>query len=346
MLTQVDSSLTQGCLNDNSKTEGNKNLSLGPARTPVPAGKGPRSKGSSLSKDDEKGFRSRNYVFTWFNYPKTFDSDLIYCFTKTGDPAPYYGYQEEICPSTKNPHIQGYVCFNNQRWNTALYKIIPAKWALMHGTKDENITYVTKGESRKPGGLGRVFPSISKLDDPLEGQPMRPFQEEIKAFALGKADKRTIYWIYSKKGGIGKSAIVNWLEDNYEHCIFRFDTTSAKDVKFVLKTQIKLGNSIQCLLFDFCRDEKLDKINYKLIESAKNGRFLSTKYEPFPVKYNATNVICIANGPPRRDAMSDDRWQIFTISDDFQLVRPTAERDRPAAHPGMNVVERFSYPEC
>lgn len=84
-----------------------------------------------------------------------------YCFTinnPTDDTVPqnwpyeYLVYQKEEAPTTKTPHLQGYVYFKNARSLTQMKKLdAGAHWTPARGTAVENKKYCTKDEGRLSG---------------------------------------------------------------------------------------------------------------------------------------------------------------------------------------------------
>ena len=114
----------------------------------------------------------KNWVFTVNNWTDD-DITLIDRFVQDGL-LRYVCYGKEICPSTKTPHLQGFLqLFVRRRFDT-LKKQLPDKWHIARatGTPGEAITYCKKegdftesGELQKSGArndLGRV---AKQLDD-------------------------------------------------------------------------------------------------------------------------------------------------------------------------------------
>lgn len=64
----------------------------------------------------KKGYRARNYTFTWFNYP----GDWLDILCKL-EYLRYIVAGEEVCPSTNTRHLQGYIEFTTKvDWNVLL----------------------------------------------------------------------------------------------------------------------------------------------------------------------------------------------------------------------------------
>lgn len=71
-------------------------------------------------------------------------------------------------------------------------------------------------------------------------------------------------------------------------------------------------NYEQVVIFDLPR-AKEEYVPYDVMESFKNGYFLSTKYECKPVRFNPPHVIIFANFHPDMTKLSYDRWEIKEI---------------------------------
>lgn len=64
----------------------------------------------------------------------------------------YVVYQEEVAPDTGTVHFQGYAQFSARKRLSQVRKYVPgAHWEIARGTPEQNRTYCTKAESRRPG---------------------------------------------------------------------------------------------------------------------------------------------------------------------------------------------------
>lgn len=90
--------------------------------------------------------KSRAWCFTWFNYNVDLNLD---------DPFVVYAvWQEEICPTTLRPHLQGYVYYKHPTTLKVIKDLLDAPGAhldIARGSPAQNRKYCTKEESRKPG---------------------------------------------------------------------------------------------------------------------------------------------------------------------------------------------------
>lgn len=81
--------------------------------------------------------KSRNYVFTYNNYPDTVLVDTVEC--------KYIGYSKETAPTTGTPHLQGFIIFMSPKTLTAATKSLPGcHLSVMRGSFLQNELYCSK----------------------------------------------------------------------------------------------------------------------------------------------------------------------------------------------------------
>lgn len=85
--------------------------------------------------------KSRGFCFTTFNYDEIYNKIASFVSTQ----GVYSIIGKEICPTTKRPHLQGYVYFKNERYFNAIRKKIPnSNIKIALGTAKHNQTYCSK----------------------------------------------------------------------------------------------------------------------------------------------------------------------------------------------------------
>lgn len=83
--------------------------------------------------------QSKNFVFTWNNYP----ADCKAVLSTYG--AKYVCYSEEVAPSTGTPHLQGFISFPSKRRLPAIKKLMVGCWVdIAKGDMDQNADYISK----------------------------------------------------------------------------------------------------------------------------------------------------------------------------------------------------------
>lgn len=89
------------------------------------------------------GYRSRNWVFTYNNYPPPPE-----CWERLGSLEPsYFSAQPELSPTTGTRHLQGCIVFANARKFSSMRSKLPWYVEPMEGTLEQAIAYCSKPES-------------------------------------------------------------------------------------------------------------------------------------------------------------------------------------------------------
>lgn len=85
---------------------------------------------------------TRAYIFTHFNYTEAIEQQLQACG------ADYGVYRAEACPTTKRPHLQGFLYWKNKKKGSALIKEFPgASWRIARGDVSSNYAYCSKPDT-------------------------------------------------------------------------------------------------------------------------------------------------------------------------------------------------------
>ncbi len=146
--------------------------------------------------------------------------------------------------------------------------------------------------------------SVKNMKSRLENVQLREWQRRV--YNILKSDEvhpRRVYWIWDKTGNKGKSFLATYCTATLD-CII-FENGKSADLKYAYNGQ-------RVVIFDFSRMQE-EQINYQVMESIKNGRVFSAKYESKMKVFDPPHVICFANFEPKREAMSADRWAIVDL---------------------------------
>jgi len=128
------------------------------------------------------------------------------------------------------------------------------------------------------------------------------WQTELVRFLTTPPDSRKVRWYVDTHGNTGKSYFATHYQDKRTYII-----TGGR------YADIFMGfNYEPIVFFDLarCRQESCP---YEVMETFKNGYFLSTKYEVRRVNFNVPHVVVFANFEPDRTQLSADRWDIHYI---------------------------------
>lgn len=158
---------------------------------------------------------------------------------------------------------------------------------------------------------------------PYEGEDLpavwRPWQKHVIDEISGDViDNRTINWVYDAKGKMGKTMVAKYITWKKLGKFMSFDSSAN------LRFQVIKAGAQAAYMFDLPRtkgkDAKMDDI-YEALEHIKNGLVQSGKYEGGDLLMSSPHVWVFSNFPCNLSKMSADRFRLWTINDEFQLVR-------------------------
>jgi hypothetical protein len=163
-------------------------------------------------------------------------------------------------------------------------------WDLHPGVFARYSAYVRESLERR-----RVRELPTSVYSPREG-----WQTDLSALVKEPPHPRQISWYYCAAGNSGKSYFASNTNDTYV-------ITGGKngDIYYAYAYQ-------PIVIFDWPRDAE-ERFPYAVLESFKNGYFLSTKYEPIAKKFKTPHVIVFANFKPDCSKLSLDRWNEIEI---------------------------------
>lgn len=139
----------------------------------------------------------------------------------------------------------------------------------------------------------------------MEVAVLRPWQSEVVSLCDEAPDTRKVFWYYDECGNTGKSFLVDYLVSMRDAIVF----TNGKmaDMAFAYKEE-------SIVIFDLarCQADKIDNV-YMAVETFKNGRIFSPKYESQTKVFPVPHVFVFANFEPDRTKLSQDRWHITRV---------------------------------
>ena len=134
-------------------------------------------------------------------------------------------------------------------------------------------------------------------------------------------DSREIMSIVDKEGKKGKSSFVKWLCYNYPMDIARLSFGTASQLRSAV---FNMGKR-KCYIIDLPRtkgrgDSIFDLLS--VIEDMKNGFISSSMYgADKQLMMDPPFVIVFSNNPLPYNSLSQDRWDLYTLSDQKELVK-------------------------
>ncbi len=294
------------------------------------------------------------WVFTWNNYV---EADIEYL--KTLD-LQFLHVGKEVGESG-TPHLQGYLELKKKKRHPFVKSLIKGNWCQpARGDANENRVYTGKEDLvidiGNPGVSGKkklydavhdaldgkshrdlvelhgdqyirnkrkidevvsaiiLEDSVKKMKLRSGALELRPWQEELRLVIvqqLEECDNRKINWVYDQEGNMGKTTMAGYLESTMD--AITFENGKSADIAFLYSGQ-------KLCLFDYSRSQS-EHINYGILESVKNGRVMSTKYQCVFKCFPPPVVVVFANFEPKWESMSADRWNFIEIKKDITYTR-------------------------
>lgn len=134
--------------------------------------------------------------------------------------------------------------------------------------------------------------------------------QETTINLINKQNDREILWVYDEKGGAGKSVLTNYLIDNDD--AFFCNGGKLSDIAHAY-------NYEKIVIFDLPRCNE-DFTPYKAMESFKDGRLFSPKYDSKMKRFEPTKVVVFANFEPDKRKLSMDRWNIWDLDKEIPQI--------------------------
>lgn len=272
---------------------------------------------SSNEKGPKRPSQSQYWCFTFNNYKIEHMEILERRFKEMGC---HYIFQEEVGGDDEEnpgtPHLQGYMEFDDRRGRWSELKL-PKQihWEKRKGTRVDNIKYCSKEYTwiGTPKRFSRLLkpPRALKL---LEEKQLRDWQKGLLSVISEEADDRTLIWLWSESGGIGKTTFSKYLVAKYGAIILG---GKGADVRNGVLTHIKdRGSTPDLCVFPIPKSFSKEYLSYEALENVKDMLFYSGKYEGGTVFGNCPHVVVFSNFYPDTSKMIEDRWKIWQIDGD------------------------------
>jgi len=155
----------------------------------------------------------------------------------------------------------------------------------------------------------------SRVDN-INDVVLRSWQKDAFALFEQPPNDRTVTWIYDERGNEGKSWFQNYIEAYFGyHRVFRCDLRiKHKDMCNILKK--RCTTTVDIFLFNDSRSIIGEEPNmYRILEDIKDGAATTSKYDNQVMKFKTPNIVMVfSNSRPVTKHLSQDRWQIFSLS--------------------------------
>jgi len=250
----------------------------------------------------------KHYCFTWNNYN---GSNICTFLLELKKHCSKYVFQEEQGESG-TPHLQGYLCLKVKNRITALKKIFDTQihWEVCRNVEDA-IKYCQKEDTRVGLVYKHGFPVTVKVQEMCN---LYEWQRELVNKLSVEADDRSIIWIYDPEGNNGKTSLLKYLVKTIG-CIFTTGGKSSDVINLIFNNRKYMEHSENTVVIYNLPRSKVDNrtIAYNALECVKDGCISNNKFECGSFICNSPHVVVFANCMPDVQALTIDRWVVYTI---------------------------------
>lgn len=167
---------------------------------------------------------------------------------------------------------------------------------------------------RGPWADKKIKPAYSGKDLP---KTLWPWQAECLDRLLQEPDDRTINYIIDTKGHAGKSKFCKYMAFHHGALFLPWGKTG-DILNYVCKNK-----DAGMFLFDLSRSKPQDWARDDIsaaMEQIKNGMVVNLKFDTFGIMFDPPHVWAYSNQPPNLSSMSADRWKLWTVDENKQLI--------------------------
>lgn len=220
--------------------------------------------------------------------------------------------QIERCPETDRLHIQGCLeATSKLRWSE--FKLDRSiHWEKCNGTWNDNFAYCTKEDTR----AGRTWLKgcyVSAAIRTIAEEDMMPWQTNLLTIMRGEPDDRTVHWIYSTVGRVGKSSFAKFC-CVHEPGVMVANGKATDILSQIVQYKDANGSFPRTIIMNLPRSTE-GHVSYTALEQMKDGLAMSSKYEGGQIVMNPCHVFVFANTGPETFKMSEDRFRTLCLDD-------------------------------
>ena len=145
----------------------------------------------------------------------------------------------------------------------------------------------------------------------LQTVHLRQWQQQL--VDVIKPSQRNVVWVSGCKGNEGKSWFQEYITTLYGYPrVVRLDICN-KTSNILYALSRRPLQTTDVFLFNDVRSQ--DNVNYRVLESIKDGCATASKYGSHVITFKKPNIVIVfSNRQPIRSYLSDDRWQEYHIT--------------------------------
>lgn len=227
-------------------------------------------------------------------------------------------FQQEEGEEGGYKHFQGRVSLKvRQRLPTVVKQWSHGiHWSPTCSTNLGNDFYASKEDTRIDGPWRDDDEEVYIPRQIREIENLYPWQNAIVQLK-DQYDPRTVHCIVDHKGNNGKSILCTYMAVHK----YGRKLPYCNDYKDIMRMVMDLPKS-KVYLIDMPRALKKERLQqmYSAIEDLKNGHAFDDRYKYREEFFDSPQVVVFTNHCPDASMLSADRWSLWAIDDEMQLV--------------------------
>lgn len=255
-------------------------------------------KGNTINPSPKQSTQKIHHFFTYNNYNR----EEITILKKVFDEICYMFCFQEEKSETGTPHLQGILSLKKKMRYSEFG--LPKQ---IHWEKVINVNSSYKYCSDIKKRHGNIYTKNYDVDIKFELE-LSDWQIELEKKLNDTPNDREIIWIYSDKGGIGKTSFCKYMLCKYE-CLYLSKGNYRDLINMVYKSDM---NNNKIVLIDIPRNSG-NRISYSAVEAIKNGLIMNSKYETGFKMFTPPHIAIFSNEEPQYDLLSEDRWNVVKL---------------------------------
>lgn len=216
-------------------------------------------------------------------------------------------------------HLQGYIELKKKMRFTQVKQIVGDKAHIepAKGDRADNNRYCSKDSLHTWKTEEKQKNYTAEELGIITTDMLYNWQKDIVEMISKPAEKRKVYWYWSKKGGVGKTEFIKYLayHHNAQFCQGKksdiMNSIIGNDNKVSIKDKLGMNPLI---ILGFSRSVE-DYVSYDSIESLKDGIIFNSKYESKFEMIPTPHILIFCNFKPDKNMMSKDRWIVRQIDE-------------------------------
>ena len=243
---------------------------------------------------------SIRWVFTLNNWQDEEYNDII------NDKVPKYCKYcivgKEVGELKGTPHLQGYIELITKGRPIGIFNNHRIQFRKARGKREHNDIYNSKEDNNYYVWDKFAPPKVKTISKEI----MYPWQLDLLDIIRKEPDDRKIYWVWSEKGGTGKTSFQKYLAVHNGALILGGKACDVRNgIIEYMKNNNKHTPNLICM--NIPRSFKSEYLSYEGIENIKDMCFYSGKYEGGMVVGNPPHLIIFANIRYEEGKLSEDR---------------------------------------